>query len=86
MSIKYQGRAVVLTAESKPYKFTPKGGDEIQGTSHRVRLNVSGEIYNIKSSEDLVKQAQAFLGKEAEVELLVSSPKEELKIEIVSIG
>jgi len=70
----------ILTAESKPYDI-----DGNVGVSHKVRINVNGEIYPLKATEDLVKIASRFIEHTIDVEIGISSYKENLKIELVSI-
>jgi len=84
MSIKYTGEARLLSAESKPYDFM-KEDERLQGTSHRIRLNIGGEIYAFKSTAEVVEKAKALVGEDVEVEVEVVSPKEVLGIKLVSL-
>lgn len=77
--IEISTKATVLTAESKPYDI-----DGNSGVSHKVRLNVDGEIYSIRATEDIVKELKEHLGEEIEVTIAFTSRKENLKGEIVS--
>lgn len=71
--------AKVLTAESKPYDI-----DGNTGTSHRVRLNIGGEIYVCKSNEQQVRDLQKDLGNDGQAVIKVNSRKENLSLELVS--
>jgi len=71
--------ATLLTAESKPYSI-----DGNEGVSHKVRLNIVGEIYSFRATEELVKSLQSRLGEEGEAEIVFSSRKENLKAELIS--
>jgi len=72
-------QAKLLTAESKPYAFN---GNE--GTSHRIRLSVDGEIYVCKSSAEDVLAMARYEGQEGEATFKVTSRKENLGLELVS--
>jgi len=72
-------QAKILSAESKPYSF---GGNE--GVSHRIRLNVDGEIYVCKSTESQVKEIKDKVGAEGMARIKVLSRKETLSLELVS--
>lgn len=78
--MKYEEQALVLTAESKPYDYQGK-----QGVSHKVRLNIAGEIYSISSTEEQVKEFSSLIGKEVTVVFQFSSPKENLRLKILSV-
>jgi len=71
--------ATLLTAESRPYSIE---GNE--GVSHKARVNVDGEIYSLRTTEELVKELKNHLGEEGEAEIVFSSRKENLKAELVS--
>jgi hypothetical protein len=71
--------AKLLTAESKPYNI-----DGNEGVSHRIRLNVDGEIYSCKSSADQVAYMKQFEKKEGTASFKVNSRKENLSLELVS--
>jgi len=75
MKVKTQG--TVLSAASKPYDY-----DGRSGISHKIRVMVDGEIFNCSSNEQDVKDAQLVIGKTGEVELNITSPKENLKVEV----
>lgn len=79
--MKIETQAKFLTAESKPYSM-----DGNNGVSHRIRLNVDGEIYVCKSSADQVQQVQQYLGEEKDVVLKVNSRKENMSLELVSVA
>jgi len=71
--------ATLLTAESKPYSI-----DGNEGVSHKVRMNVDGEIYSFRATEELVKELSGRLGETGQAEIVFSSRKENLKAELVS--
>jgi len=77
MEIKTQ--ALLLTAESKPYDFNGNSG-----VSHRIRLNVNGEIFVIKSTEKQVREVSPNVGEEGTAVIKVNSRKENLSLELVS--
>lgn len=70
--------ATLLTAESRPYSFE---GNE--GVSHRVRINIKGEIFACKSTEQQVKELKDQEGKEGRATLRFTSRKEKLALELV---
>jgi len=74
-------KALVLTAESKPYEF---GGNE--GVSHKIRLNVEGEIYVCKSNAEQVAEVAKLQGKTVNVEIKVNSRKENMSLELLSVA
>lgn len=81
MSIKYNGKGIILSAESKDYEFDGKSGKY-----HRVRVSVDGEIYPCKSSEAQVKEVQSFIGEgEVLVEIEVVSRRENVSLELKSV-
>jgi len=71
--------AKLLTAESKAYSV-----DGNTGTSHKIRLNVNGEIYVCKSSAEQVASMKKFEGKDGKAEIRVNSRKEAMTLELVS--
>jgi len=77
--MKIDVRAQVLSAESKPYNF---GGNS--GTSHKIRLNIEGEIYVCKSSETQVKEISPRVGETVDGVVQVVSRKENMYLELVS--
>lgn len=78
--MKFEEEVTVLTAESKPYSFNGK-----EGVSHKVRLNILGEIYSISTTEDIVKDFTPLVGQDVKVLLQFTSPKEILKLRILNI-
>jgi len=79
--MKNEEQAIVLTADSKPYNFNGK-----DGISHKIRLNILGEIYSISSTEEQVKEFIPLVGKEVTVTLHFISPKENLRMKIISVS
>jgi len=77
--MKNDERAKVLSAESKPWKMEGR-----EGVSHTVRLNILGEIFAVKTSEEQVNEFKQYVGKEGQVVVSFSSPKENLKMSIDS--
>jgi len=71
--------AILLTAESKPYDFNGNAG-----TSHKIRLNIGGEIYVCKSSAEQISALQKFEGRTGDATVKVNSRKENLSLELVS--
>jgi len=78
--MKFEEKATVLTAESKPYEFNGNSG-----VSHRVRLLIGTEIFAIKSTEKQVLEAKNYVGKDVTVELLITSPRESVKVDLLKI-
>jgi len=77
--MQFEENAKLLTAESKTYSFN---GNE--GVSHRVRLNINGEIFVAKSTEEQVRNLAPLVGKDGVAVVKLSSPKEALKLECLS--
>jgi len=77
MEIEVKGK--LLTAESKPYNV-----DGNTGTSHKIRVNVEGEIYVCKSTADQVSSMKKFEGKDGVLVLKINSRKENMSLELVS--
>jgi len=71
--------AKLLTAESKPYNV-----DGNVGTSHKIRLNVAGEIYVCKSTPEQIAELKQFEGEDGNAEIKVNSRKENLSLELIS--
>ena len=71
--------ATLLTAESKPFDF-----DGRSGVSHRIRLNVGGEIYVCKSDESQVLSLKQHIGRNGNAVVKVNSRKEALSLELKS--
>lgn len=74
---KYQ--AQLLSAESKPYNV-----DGNEGISHRIRFNVKGEIYSVKSTAEEVRKYEPLIGQVASLVIGLVSRKENLSLKIVS--
>jgi len=72
-------QAKLLTAESKPYSV-----DGNTGTSHKVRLNINGEIYVCKSTPEQVSSLQPFVGQEGIAFIQVVSRKENMGLILVT--
>jgi len=79
MSIKIEEKAILLTAESKPYDFNGNSG-----TSHKVRISINGEIYSCNSNASQVTDLAPLSGKEGTVVLEILSRKEALSLRVVS--
>jgi len=77
--MQYETRATLLTAESKPYSFN---GNE--GTSHKIRLSVGGEIYVCKSTAEQVAKYKVYEGKEGDAVVKLNSRKENISLELLS--
>jgi len=75
MQIETTGK--ILSAESKPYSV-----DGNEGVSHRIRVNVDGEIYSCKSSAEQVALFQSHIKQEGQVTFLLKSRKEALSLEL----
>ena len=70
--------AKVLSAVSKPYDFDGK-----KGVTHKVRLNVEGEIFVAKTDEAGVSKYSALVGRDGEAVLDFTSPAERLTLTLV---
>jgi len=77
MEIKTTAR--LLSAESKPYDF---GGN--QGVSHKIRLNIEGEIYVCKSNANQVASLLSEVGSEGVALVKINSRAEKMSLELVS--
>jgi hypothetical protein len=77
--MEFKDNATLLTAESKPYSI---GGNE--GVSHKVRVNIGGEIYSCNSTEQQVRDLKEYEGVEGEVVVKVESRREKLSITLKS--
>jgi len=86
MGIKINVRGKLLTADSKGYDFTDQGGQRRSGTSHVVRINIEGEIFPFKTTEQQVKALQPAVGKEVEVSIEAISPKEKTSLKLVDVS
>lgn len=86
MGIQFKGRGKILTADSRSYDFVDKEGQRRNGTSHVVRVNVEGEIYPIKTTEEQVKALQPAVGKEVDVVIEAVSPKERTSLKLVDVS
>lgn len=78
LEIKQKG--TVLSADSKPYDI-----DGNKGISHKVRLLIGHEIFNLKTTESFVTLANSRRGKEVNVTISLTSPRELAKLELVGI-
>jgi hypothetical protein len=72
-------KAVLLTAESNPYKI-----DGNEGVSHKIRLSIGGEIYSCKSTADQVASLKQYEKQEGEAVIDVVSRKEAMSLKLVS--
>lgn len=72
-------KAILLSALSKPWTM----GDR-SGVSHKARLSVNGEIFSANCSEQFVKENVSKSGVEGEAVFKFTSPKENLKLSLVS--
>jgi len=70
-------QAKLLSAESNPYEFDGKSG-----VSHRIRLNVDGEIYVCKSTAKQVESLKDFIKQDGTATILVESRKEILTLKL----
>jgi len=75
----FEEKCTLLSAVSKPYDF-----NGISGVSNKIRLNIGGEIYVANATEDQVSQYVKFEGKNGIALLKFTSPKEKLKLSLVS--
>jgi len=71
----------ILSATSNPYDI-----DGNIGVSHRVRALMSDEIFNFYATEDLVKSCQPLQGTEVSATIVLTSPKERLRAELVGVA
>lgn len=72
-------KAKILTAESKPYDVEGN-----TGVSHKIRLNVDGEIYVCKSTPEQIEKVSPHVGADGEATIKVNSRKENMSLELVS--
>lgn len=70
----------LLTAEGKPYSF-----DGRSGTSFKARVLMQGDVYALKCTEEQIKELQVHVGKQVEISVGLSSPKESLKVEFLGV-
>jgi len=75
--MKVETKAQVLSAESKPYSI-----DGNSGTSHKIRLNIGGEIFVCKSTAEQIAEFTPFVGKEVDVVIEIVSRKENMSLRI----
>ena len=72
----------LLTIDSKDYDMSASGGPV--GVSHKARLNIDGEIFVANATSEQVEEYKEFEGKDGEAVLKFTSPKEKLKLVLVS--
>jgi len=72
-------KAQLLTAESKPYEMNGNSG-----ISHRIRFNVSGEIFVCKATPAQVDEMKQYQGQEGTATFKFESRKENLTLRLVS--
>ena len=77
--MKFEEKAVCLTATSKPYDFAGNSG-----VAHHIRFNVNGEIFDCRSTESQVREFQQYVGKEGTAVFVFTSPKEKLSMAVTS--
>jgi len=77
----FKDEAMMLSAISKPYNF-----DGNVGVSHRIRLNINGEIYVCKSNAEQITEMKKNVGKKGQADILITSPKENLSMELVGFS
>lgn len=77
--MKITTNAKLLSAESKPYDFNGNAG-----TSHKIRVNVDGEIYVCKSNAEQVSKLASKVGEEGTAEIAVNSRAEKMSLELLS--
>ncbi|MFA6251557.1 MAG: hypothetical protein WC603_02950 [Candidatus Paceibacterota bacterium] len=82
--MKFEENVKLLTALSNPYDMSATGGPV--GVSHKVRLNINGEIFVANATEDQVKEYSKFEGKDGVAVLNFTSPKEKLRLSLVSFS
>jgi len=76
-----QGKAQLLTAESTPYSI-----DGNEGVSHKVRFNVDGEIYAIKTDADTVKRLKPLEKQEGDLTFDLQSRRERISVVLVDFN
>jgi hypothetical protein len=74
-----QAEAKVLSAESKPYDVNGN-----TGTSHKVRLLVGSAIYPCKTTPEVVKQLQDYIGDDVNVSIEFTSVRENIGVTLHS--
>jgi len=77
--MEFTSDAQLLTAEAKSYNVQGNAG-----TSHKIRLNVNGEIFACSSSAEQVEAFKQHEGKQGSATFKLVSPKESLKLRLVS--
>jgi len=77
--MEFQEKAILLTAESKPYNV---GGNA--GTSHKIRVSINGEIYVCNSNHEQVEAMKPYQGKSGVVVIKMKSRKENLSLELIT--
>jgi len=79
--MKIEEKAMLVTADSKPYEFEGR-----KGVSHKARFNIRGEIYRVKATEAQILALQGHFGEQGEVTLKVTSVREQLGCELVDFS
>jgi len=77
--MQFETESKLLTAESKPYSI-----DGNTGTSHKIRLNIEGEIYVCKSTAEQVAEFKQYEGVDGLAVVEVVSRKENMSLKLVS--
>jgi len=75
----FKTEAKLLSATSKQYDIEGKNV-----ISHKIRLNIEGEIFACKSTAEQVEKYRAFEKKDGVAVVRLTSPKEKLGLELVS--
>lgn len=74
MAIKTKNdEAQIVSAESRAYDINGQ-----KGVSHKVRINVNGEIYSCNSNEEQVTALKSLVGARGEAVITFYSPRERL--------
>lgn len=77
--MQYETEAILLTAESKDYKFDGK-----EGVSHKIRLSINGEIFKCNSNSNQIAVLKPSEGKLGRAVIKLDSRKEVLSLTLVS--
>jgi len=77
--MQFEDQAVLLTAKSEPYDFNGN-----TGVSHKIRLMMNGEIFEVRSSAEQVASLKQYEKQSGTAKFTLSSPKEKLKLSLDS--
>lgn len=75
-----QKKARILEAQGKDYSF-----DGRSGTSYKARLLIENNIYPVKCTAEDIETLKPHVGKDVLVNLSLVSPKENIRLEFVSV-